>query len=74
MNNCANNNCGNNKPCCSGNNTAACEREFLPEVMTVTMSYTPFQLDLSHFTPEEALCKGTLFTELNKPFRGRCTS
>lgn len=68
------NNCTNNRQCCASNDVSVCERSFLPEVMTVTMAYVPFQLDLSSFTPEEALCKGTLFTELNKPFRGRCTS
>lgn len=66
MNNCAD--CGQEKE----EKKCVCERAFLPEDMSVTMAYVPFQLDLSHFTPDEALCKGTLFTELDKPFKGRC--
>lgn len=54
--------------------SCACERTFLPETMTVTMAYVPFQLDPASYTAEEALCKGTLFKELNKPFKGRCTT
>lgn len=70
MNTCTN----NRQQCCPCESADACERDFLPEVMTATMAYVPFQLDLSHFSPEEALCKGTLFHELDKPFRGRCTT
>ncbi len=53
--------------------TADCEKTALPCVMTTTMAYVPFQLDLSHYEPSEALCKGTLFSDLYKPFKGRCT-
>lgn len=53
--------------------TSDCERTALPEVMTTTMAYIPFQLDLSHYEPAEAFSKGTLFSDLYKPFKGRCT-
>lgn len=67
------NTCTTNKCCKAKKETADCERTSLPEVMTTTMAYVPFQLDLSHFSAEEALCKGTLFSDLYKPFKGRCT-
>lgn len=65
----------NNNSNCNCNITvesADCERTFLPETMTVTMAYVPFQLDISHYCPADALRKGTLFCDLDKPFRGRC--
>lgn len=40
----------------------------LPKDAAVTMAYVPFQVDISRFEDEEALCKGTLFRDLNKPF------
>lgn len=67
MNNCMNN-CNN-----AINDSFNCERTFLPETMTVTMAYVPFQLDLSHFNVDDAFCRGTLFCDLDKPFKGRCT-
>lgn len=54
--------------------SADCERTFLPNDMAVTMAYVPFQLDLSHYCPADALRRGTLFTDLDKPFKGRCVS
>lgn len=45
---------------------------FLPEIMTTTMAYVPFQVDISHYQAEDALKRGTLFSDLDKPFRGRC--
>lgn len=48
-----------------------CVTTSLPEHPQVTMAYIPFQLDKTAYTPEQALCEGTLFTTLNKPFRGR---
>lgn len=71
------NDCMNNRQCRPEDkrtNPCECTRDFLPEVMTVTMAYVPFQLNLSHFSTEDALSRGTLFCELDKPFRGRCTS
>ena len=40
----------------------------LPEDAAVTMAYVPFQLSTARYADEEALCRGTLFTSLNKPF------
>ena len=42
----------------------------LPEDAVVTMAYVPFQTDIVTYTSEEALCKGTLFPELDKNFYG----
>lgn len=68
MNKCMNNcNCG-----CSGDKHD-CERTFLPEIMTVTMAYVPFQIDPEFYSAEDAFCRGTLFPDLDKPFKGRCT-
>lgn len=40
----------------------------LPSDATVTMAYVPFQTDFSVYEDEKALCNGTLFKCLNKPF------
>ena len=40
----------------------------IPDDYTVTMAYVPFQLDTTMFEPDVALCKGTLYTTLYKPF------
>ena len=40
----------------------------LPADAAVTMAYVPFQLDTKRYTDEQALCSGTLFVDLNKPF------
>ena len=40
----------------------------LPADAAVTMAYVPFQLDTARYDDEEALCAGTLFVDLNKPF------
>ena len=38
----------------------------------IAMAYVPWQhLDRIYENLEEALCVGTLFPELNKPFQGR---
>ena len=48
-----------------------CVTAALPENPAVTMAYVPFQLDKTSYSVEKALCEGTLFTSLNKPFCGR---
>lgn len=48
-----------------------CVTTALPEHPQVTMAYVPFQFDKTSYTPEMALCEGTLFSALNKPFYGR---
>ncbi len=40
----------------------------LPDDTVAAMAYVPFQTDKSMFETEIALSKGTLFTELYKPF------
>ena len=40
----------------------------LPSDTVTTMAYVPFQTDMKMFDEETALCKGTLFINLNKPF------
>ena len=40
----------------------------LPEDIVTTMAYVPFQTDKAMFDVEVALSKGTLFTDLYKPF------
>lgn len=51
------------------NNTCACDRDkaFLP-----VMAYVPWQELQAVYEPEKALCCGTLFPELYKPFSGGC--
>ncbi len=48
-----------------------CVTTALPEDTVVTMAYIPFQLDKTSYSAEKALCEGTLFPVLNKPFCGR---
>ena len=67
------NNSTNKCNCHVTKESSDCERSFLPAEMRTTMAYVPFQLDLSHYSAEEALCRGTLFSDLDKPFKGRCT-
>ena len=40
----------------------------LPEDTVTTMAYVPFQTDRDMFDDDTALCKGTVFINLNKPF------
>ncbi len=53
-----------------------CSKEFdsfkplnaFPDDAVTTMAYVPFQTDKSMFDTEIALSRGTLFTDLYKPF------
>lgn len=40
----------------------------LPDDIVTAMAYVPFQTDKSMFDTEVALSKGTLFSDLYKPF------
>ena len=40
----------------------------LPKITVTTMAYVPFQTDKTTFDDDTALCKGTLFKDLYKPF------
>ena len=42
----------------------------LPEDTVTAMAYVPFQTDTSQYSPDRALENGTLFINLNKPFKG----
>ena len=42
----------------------------LPDSPAVAMAYVPFQRSRMTFDAATALCKGTLFPVLNKPFIG----
>lgn len=48
-----------------------CVTTELPSDTVVAMAYVPFQLDKTSYSVEKALCEGTLFPVLNKPFCGR---
>lgn len=39
--------------------------------MTVAMAYVPWQTFSEVYEPDKALRNGTVFPELNKPFKGR---
>ncbi len=43
----------------------------LPEDTVVAMAYVPYQTQekLEVFNPEQGMCVGTMFPELNKPFK-----
>ena len=47
------------------------KRSALPEDASVTMAYIPLQENLEAYSSEKALNQGTLFPELDKPFKGR---
>lgn len=47
-----------------------CSREPL-QSMPLVMAYVPWQFWGRTLEPEKALCCGTIFPELNKPFLGK---
>ncbi|MBE6740819.1 MAG: spore coat associated protein CotJA [Ruminococcaceae bacterium] len=47
------------------------KRPALPKDASVTMAYIPLQETLESYSADKALEEGTLFPELNKPFKGR---
>lgn len=42
----------------------------LPKCMTVAMAYVPYQIADRVYSAEQGLTAGTMFPELNKPFKG----
>ena len=40
----------------------------IPENASVTMAYVPYQNARRLYSPEQGICSGTMFPELNKPF------
>lgn len=55
----------------SPNCPCSCVTTEFPANTAVAMAYVPFQLDKTSYSAEKALCEGTLFPVLNKPFCGR---
>ncbi len=47
------------------------KRPAIPKDASVTMAYIPLQETLESYSADKALEKGTLFPDLNKPFKGR---
>lgn len=45
-----------------------------PEDFSVAMAYVPLQVDTTVYNENKALCEGTLFPVLNKPFMRGCRS
>ena len=46
-------------------------RHAIPKDASVTMAYVPLQLTTDAYKSQEGLAKGTLFPQLDKPFKGR---
>lgn len=44
-----------------------------PENWAIAMAYVPMQTDTTVYDCAQALCEGTLFPVLNKPFKRGCT-
>lgn len=72
-------NCGANQnvrpvvstPCPAYNEgSLCCDRDDALEGMPLAMAYVPWQNWRKIYEPEKALCRGTIFEELDKPFRG----
>ena len=40
----------------------------IPEKTVVAMAYVPYQNARKLYSPEQGICTGTMFPELNKPF------
>lgn len=40
----------------------------IPENPVIAMAYVPFQNARKLYSPEQGICSGTMFPELNKPF------
>lgn len=40
--------------------------------MPIGMAYVPWQIFTDIYTPEKALTRGTIFSQLDKPFLGGC--
>ena len=42
----------------------------LPKCPVTTIAYVPFQTDTTMYEAQKALCRGTAFPDLDKPFYG----
>ncbi len=69
-------NCGCNGCSCGrcGSGTSPRSNQYRPDTglsgFPLAMVYSPYQQFDNLYEPEEAICKGTLFAELDKPFYG----
>ena len=45
-----------------------CVPKLLPQRMSLAEAYVPYQVYGPTFSPQEALCAGTIFPELYKPY------
>lgn len=67
---------GTMQPDCTCENRTATDpavytgRTKLPKNPVTTMAYVPFQTDTAMYDIEKALCQGTAFPDLDKPFWG----
>ena len=58
-------------PCPSYAETSpCCDRDDALEGMPLAMAYVPWQNWRRIYDTEKAFCRGTIFEELDKPFRG----
>lgn len=44
------------------------------DMLPLAMAYVPFQRYENIYEPNEALCRGTIFADLDKPFCGMFTA
>ena len=57
--------------CCEKDNCASVCIHDLLNGMPVAMAYVPWQEFQNLYPAEKALCRGTIFEELDKPFSGK---
>lgn len=48
-----------------------CEKEDALQYLPLAMAYVPWQIWKCPYNVDKALCKGTIFEELDKPFCGK---
>lgn len=63
------------KTCFCDDSDSECSNQYngiskLPKNAVVAMAYVPFQICKDQYEAEKALCRGTLFPSLDKPFLG----
>lgn len=56
------------RPCCSAQPRCLTNTMHATEQMPVGMTYTPYQEFVHLYEPDTALCRGTIFCDLDKPF------
>lgn len=56
---------------CSGSRIGNIHNTESDECTGLAMAYVPRQTWMDIYSPEKAICRGTLFAQLDKPFTGR---